>query len=65
MFGPWTPEAFVTTTEVQDRTVIRLSICSHRTTPMDIDRTFEALREHGERIDAENRERLDRDFADR
>ena len=54
-----TGEAFVTTTEVQDHTVIRLSICSHRTTPTDIDRTFDALREHGERIDEETRERLD------
>ncbi|MFB6187658.1 MAG: aspartate aminotransferase family protein, partial [Halobacteriaceae archaeon] len=50
-----TGEAFVTTTEVQDQTVIRLSICSHRTTVSDIDTAFEALREYGERIDAENR----------
>jgi glutamate/tyrosine decarboxylase-like PLP-dependent enzyme len=52
-------EAFVTTTEVRDRTVIRLSICSHRTTPTDIDRTFEALRRHGEHIDDAERKRLD------
>ena len=59
-----TGEAFVTTTEVQDYTAIRLSICSHRTTPQDIDTTVDALRAHGERIDAEGRERLDGAFAD-
>lgn len=53
-----TGEAYVTTTEVQEQTVIRLSICSHRTMPEDIDITFEALREHGERIDAKGRDRL-------
>lgn len=58
-----TGEAFVTTTEVRDHTVIRLSICSHRTTPADIDTTFDALREHGERIDTTERERLDSDVA--
>jgi glutamate/tyrosine decarboxylase-like PLP-dependent enzyme len=61
----FTGEAFVTTTEVQDHTAIRLSICSHRTRATDIDRTFEALREHGERIDAEDREKLNNDFADK
>jgi glutamate/tyrosine decarboxylase-like PLP-dependent enzyme len=53
-----TGEAYVTTTAVRGQTVIRLSICSHRTTPADIDRTFEALREHGERIDSTGRDRL-------
>lgn len=43
--------AYITTTIVEGRTVIRFSICSHRTTPKDIDMTFEAVREHGERID--------------
>lgn len=54
-----TGEAYVTTTEVQGHTVIRLSICSHRTTPADIDRTFEALRDHGQRLDEEHRDRLE------
>lgn len=54
-----TGEAYVTTTEVRGHTVLRLSICSHRTTPADIDRTFEALRDHGERIDLELRDRVD------
>ena len=53
-----TGEAYVTTTAVRDHTVLRLSICSHRTTPADIDVTFEALGEHGERIDGEHRDRL-------
>jgi hypothetical protein len=35
-----------------------MSICSHRTRQEDIDRTFEALREHGERIDSDERDRL-------
>jgi glutamate/tyrosine decarboxylase-like PLP-dependent enzyme len=59
-----TGEAFVTTTEVRGHTVIRLSICSHRTTPADIDTTFEALREHGERIDTAEREGVDSYVAD-
>lgn len=59
-----TGEAFVTTTEVRDHVAIRLSICSHRTTPTDIDRTFDALREHGERIDGEDRERVHSEGAD-
>lgn len=54
-----TGEAYVTTTEVRGDTVIRMSICSHRTRPSDIDTTFEALRTHGERIDDQNRHRLD------
>ncbi|ELZ78125.1 aromatic-L-amino-acid decarboxylase [Haloferax larsenii JCM 13917] len=51
--------AFVMTTAVHDRTVLRLSICSHRTTPDDIDRTFETLREIGEREDDTLRRTLD------
>lgn len=43
--------AFVMTTSIHGRTVLRLSICSHRTTLEDIDRTFEALREIGRRED--------------
>ncbi|RDZ52484.1 aspartate aminotransferase family protein [Haloferax sp. Atlit-6N] len=48
--------AFVMTTSIHDRTVLRLSICSHRTTTDDIDRTFETLRDIGEREDATLRE---------
>lgn len=48
-------QAFVTTTEVQGHTAIRLSICSHRTTPADIDTTFEAIRRQGKRNDSEDR----------
>lgn len=51
-------EALVTTTEVSERTVIRLSICSHRTTPEDIDDTFESIGEHGGRIDDAHRDGL-------
>ncbi|SEL53255.1 pyridoxal-dependent decarboxylase [Haloferax larsenii] len=51
--------AFVMTTAVHDRTVLQLSICSHRTTPDDIDRTFETLREIGEREDDTLRRTLD------
>ncbi|WP_396611809.1 pyridoxal phosphate-dependent decarboxylase family protein [Haloferax sp. S1W] len=47
--------AFVMTTSIHDRTVLRLSICSHRTTPEDIDRTFETLRDIGEREDSDLR----------
>lgn len=51
--------AFVMTTSIHDRTVLRLSICSHRTTPDDIDHVFETLRELGEREDREHRPTLD------
>lgn len=50
-----TGEAFLTTTSVGGRTVLRMSICSHRTEPADIETTFRALRTHGERIDGEER----------
>ncbi|WP_058827689.1 aspartate aminotransferase family protein [Haloferax sp. Q22] len=48
--------AFVMTTSIHDRTVLRLSVCSHRTTTDDIDRTFETLRDIGQREDATLRE---------
>jgi aromatic-L-amino-acid/L-tryptophan decarboxylase len=35
--------AFVMTTRIRGRVSLRLSICSHRTMPEDIDRTFEAI----------------------
>lgn len=44
--------AYVTTTTVQGHTVLRFSICSHRTTPDDIDMTVDAILEHGHRIHA-------------
>jgi len=51
--------AFVMTTSMHDRTVLRLSICSHRTTLDDVDETFETLREIGGQVDDELREGLD------
>lgn len=54
-----TGEAYVTTTEIDGHTAIRLSICSHRTTLSDIDAMFDALRRHGERLDDEHRERFE------
>ena len=50
--------AYVTTTTVAGHVVLRFSICSHRTTPEDIDVTVDAILEHGERIDGEERERF-------
>lgn len=52
-------------TKGQDHTVIRLSICSHRTTLTDIDTAFETLRKYSERIDAEDREKLASDWANK
>jgi aromatic-L-amino-acid/L-tryptophan decarboxylase len=43
--------AFVMTTRLLGRTVLRLSICSHRTTPEDIDRVFNKLTELGDQFD--------------
>ncbi|ELZ95951.1 aromatic-L-amino-acid decarboxylase [Haloferax mucosum ATCC BAA-1512] len=51
--------AFVMTTAIYDRTVLRLSICSHRTTRDDIDDVFETFRELGEREDRARRDTLD------
>lgn len=39
--------AFVMTTRLRGLTVLRLSICSHRTTPEDIDLVFKTMREIG------------------
>jgi len=50
--------AFVMTTSVRGRTVLRLSICSHRTTPHDIDVVFAKLREIGEGLDRKERRQL-------
>lgn len=43
--------AFVMTSKIHGRTVLRLSICSHRTTPADIDIVLAKLRELGEEFD--------------
>jgi glutamate/tyrosine decarboxylase-like PLP-dependent enzyme len=43
-------EAFIMTSQVRDRVVLRLSICSHRTRLQDIKRVFETLRELGEQL---------------
>ena len=42
--------AFIMTSKIRDRTVIRLSICSHRTKQDDIDVVFSKLKELGESI---------------
>jgi glutamate/tyrosine decarboxylase-like PLP-dependent enzyme len=47
--------AYLTTTDVRGRAALRMSVCSHRTTTDDIDLTFEALAEHGARIDGARR----------
>jgi len=43
--------AFVMTSSVRGRTVLRFSICSHRTTPADIERTFEHLQRVARELD--------------
>ncbi|MFQ6013374.1 MAG: pyridoxal phosphate-dependent decarboxylase family protein [Thermoplasmata archaeon] len=47
--------AFVMTTKIHGRRVLRLSICSHRTTLGDIEQVFAKLRELGERLDRKER----------
>jgi aromatic-L-amino-acid/L-tryptophan decarboxylase len=42
--------AFIMTSKVRDRVVIRMSVCSHRTTLDDIDRVFSKLTEIGESL---------------
>jgi len=44
--------AFIMTTKVRGRTVLRLSICSHRTTLEDIDLVFAKLMELGKKLDS-------------
>jgi aromatic-L-amino-acid/L-tryptophan decarboxylase len=44
--------AFIMTSSVKGRTVLRMSICSHRTTPADIETVFSALCEIGRALDA-------------
>jgi glutamate/tyrosine decarboxylase-like PLP-dependent enzyme len=46
--------AFVMTSRVHGRVVIRLSICSHRTTLADIEQVFEAFRSMGETLLAQS-----------
>jgi aromatic-L-amino-acid decarboxylase len=43
------------TSLVRGRRVLRLSLCSHRTTLADVDRVFEALRSAGAAADAHER----------
>lgn len=43
-------EAFIMTSRVRGRVVIRASICSHRTTPNDIERLFRRIQEIGREI---------------
>jgi len=42
--------AFIMTTRIRERTVLRMSICSHRTTLADIDAVFDALTQIGREI---------------
>lgn len=42
--------AFIMTSKIKGRVVIRLSICSHRTTLQDIEAVFERLKQIGERL---------------
>lgn len=48
--------AFLTTTQIRGRRSLRMSICSHRTTADDVDRTFDALADAGARLDGEMRD---------
>lgn len=47
--------AFIMTSAVHGRTVLRLSICSHRTTLADIEAVFEKLAEIGATLDEQER----------
>lgn len=47
--------ASVMTTRLRGRTVLRLSICSHRTTERDVDCVFETLAMLGQRVDRARR----------
>jgi hypothetical protein len=47
------------TTSIRGRTVLRLSICSHRTTPDDIDLVFKTLTDLGRRLLTEERPTFD------
>jgi aromatic-L-amino-acid/L-tryptophan decarboxylase len=48
--------AFIMTTRIRERTVLRMSICSHRTTLADIDAVFDALTRIGLEISEEEDE---------
>lgn len=50
-----TGQAFLMTTAIRGRTVLRLSICSHRTTLEDIERVFDGLRSLGKKLDKAER----------
>ncbi len=47
--------AFIMTTRLRERTVLRMSICSHRTGEADVDRVFNKLLEFGQAIDKSQR----------
>jgi len=51
--------AFVMTSQLSGRTVLRLAICSHRTTLEDIDRVFEEIRRLGHELDQNERQASD------
>jgi aromatic-L-amino-acid/L-tryptophan decarboxylase len=45
--------AFIMTSRLRGRTVLRMSICSHRTSPADIDVVFDALSQIGRELDSQ------------
>jgi glutamate/tyrosine decarboxylase-like PLP-dependent enzyme len=50
-----TGQAFIMTTRIRGRVVLRISVCSHRTTLQDIEQVFAALNSIGERLDQKER----------
>ena len=48
-------KAFIMTTRIRGRVVLRISVCSHRTTPQDIEEVFAALNSIGARLDEKER----------
>jgi len=54
--------AFIMTSKIHGRTVLRMSICSHRTTLQDIEIVFEKLREIGEALHRRERPEALREF---
>jgi glutamate/tyrosine decarboxylase-like PLP-dependent enzyme len=54
-----TGRAFVMTSRIHGRTVLRLSICSHRTRPEDVEAVLETMAEIGARLEHEEGGRTD------
>lgn len=47
--------AFIMTTRIRERVVLRISVCSHRTTLQDIEQVFDALSGIAEKLDKQQR----------